>query len=317
MGIYGQDWASYQPSQPDTTGLSFAIVKISEGMSYINPKWVTQRDHAKSQGLVWGGYHYPHMANSPVDEADFFLAQVAWQPGDIVVLDWEGYDDANSGVSKARQVAYRDAWLSYVKSRMADHAVGMYCNLDYWLHVDTTSNCGDFLWIATAGRPAGSPGIQAPWLFHQYSDNGVDHDYCHLDSVDALRSWADSFQPAPPIPPTPAPRFTEDNMLAYFTVPANTDFDLPVEPAGTADAPQGGARNGPMWIVLAAQGADGQVTTTYHHEGGAWDAPNTPVGLTVAGSKDVRQLPASANVDKIRIRSTVPLLGYITGRQVA
>lgn len=98
MGIYGQDWASYQVNEPDVAGLDFAFVKIAEGLGYINPKWRRQRDHAKRNGLVWGGYYYPHMANSPTVEADYFLGQVAWQPGDLIVLDWEGYDDANQGV---------------------------------------------------------------------------------------------------------------------------------------------------------------------------------------------------------------------------
>jgi GH25 family lysozyme M1 (1,4-beta-N-acetylmuramidase) len=207
MGIYGQDWASYQGAQPNTSGLSFAFTKVSEGLGYTNPRWVAQRDHAKASGLVWGGYHYPHMANSPQAEADYFLSQVAWQPGDLIVLDWEGYDQANQGVSRAAQLAYKEAWLRYVKGRMPHNPVGMYCNADYWTRVDTSGYFADFLWIATAGRVAGDPGIQAPWLFHQYSDQPVDSDYCHLGSVDELRSWALSFaSPAPaPAPTTPAP----------------------------------------------------------------------------------------------------------------
>ncbi|GHC39712.1 glycoside hydrolase family 25 protein [Streptomyces cinnamoneus] len=317
MGIYGQDWASYQSSTPDTTGLSFAFVKITEGLSYINPKWVRQRDHAKAHGLVWGAYHYPHMANAPRAEADYFLAQVAWKPGDIIVLDWEGYDDANRNVPRRTQAAYKEEWLRYVKGRMPHHPVGMYANLDYWRNVDTTSYCADFLWIATAGRVAGDPGIQAAWLFHQYSDSGVDRDYCHLGSRTALRDWALAFQPTPPTPPSPAPRYTEDDMLAYFNVPRDDDFDLPVEPAGTLTAPQGGTRNGPLWLILAPQGADAQVTITLHHEDGAWDAPARPFTLTVTGSKYVLPLPAGTNVDKVRIHSTTPLVGYVTGRQVA
>lgn len=314
MGIYGQDWASYQPSQPDMTGLSFAFVKITEGLGYVNPKWVAQRDHAKANGLAWGGYHYPHMANDPGAEADFFLSQVAWQSGDLVVLDWEGYDDANRTVPRSAQAAYKEAWLCYVKRKLPHNPVGMYANLDYWRNVDTTSYYGDFLWIATAGRTAGDPGIQADWLFHQYSDNGVDRDYCHLSSTRELRDWALSFQPAPP---RPAPRYTEDDMLAFFTVPPNVDFDLPVEPAGTTAAPQGGARNGPLWMALAAQGVDGQVTTALHHEGGAWASAAKPVPVTVAGSKHLVSLPSDGSVDKIRVCSTVPLVGYLVGRQVA
>lgn len=190
MGIYGQDWASYQGTEPSVAGLDFVFVKITEGLGYTSPKWTRQRDHAKRNGLVWGAYHYPHMANDPKAEADFFLAQVAWQPGDVIVLDWEGYDNANQGVSKARQLAYKEAWLRYVKAKMPGHRVGMYANVDYWKNVDNTGYCGDFLWIATAGRKAGDPGIKAPWMFHQYGDNPVDKDYCPLSSREELRAWA-------------------------------------------------------------------------------------------------------------------------------
>ena len=229
MGIYGQDWSSYQDDQPDTSGLAFAFVKITEGLGYSNPRWVAQRDHAKANGLVWGGYHYPHMANDPHAEANAFLAQVAWQPGDLICLDWEGYDSANSGVPKADQAAYKDAWLRYVKQRMPHNPVGMYCNTDYWRNVDTTSYYQDFLWIATAGRAAGDPGIQTPWLFHQYSDTPVDSDYCHLGSTDELRSWALSFGalpvPVPPTPPQEAP-MTPDEIKAVAQ--AVWDHQVPV-----------------------------------------------------------------------------------------
>lgn len=196
--IKGVDVSDYQPAAFDTTGLDFAFTKISEGLSYINPHWTRQRDHTKNNGLVWGAYHYPHMANDPVKEADFFLGQVAWQSGDIIVLDWEGYDSANKTVPRSRQIAYRDAWLAYVKSKMGAHRVGMYCNTDYWTRVDTTGNCGDFLWIATAGAPAGQPGIKAPWTFHQYSTaNDIDHDVAAFDSRAALAAWASSTQEDP------------------------------------------------------------------------------------------------------------------------
>lgn len=234
MGIYGQDWASYQSAQPDTGGLSFAFVKVTEGLSYVNPEWVSQRDHAKANGLVWGGYHYPHMGNDPHAEADRFLAQGAWQPGDLIILDWEGYDSANSGVSHADQLAYKNAWLRYVKAKMPHNPVGAYMNADYWNNVDVGGYYADFLWIATAGRAAGDPGISANWLFHQYTDTPVDTDYCHLGSTDELRSWALSFTPSTPIP---APPVEEDPMAAF------TEADLRrfihEETLGAVTSPQG------------------------------------------------------------------------------
>lgn len=189
--IHGVDVSAYQSATYSISGLDFVIVKVTEGLSYVNPRWVAQRDRAKAAGLVWGAYHYPHMGNDPIREADYFLQQVKWAPGDIIVLDWEGYDSANKGVSRARQLAYRDAWLKYVKGKMPSHRVGMYCNTDYWLNVDQTGNCGDFLWIATAGAPAGQPGIKAKWTFHQYSTaGGIDHDVANFPSRSALAAWA-------------------------------------------------------------------------------------------------------------------------------
>ncbi|MEV6042485.1 glycoside hydrolase family 25 protein [Streptomyces xanthochromogenes] len=228
MGIYGQDWASYQSSTPDTSGLSFAFVKVTEGLSYINPSWVSQRDHAKANGLVWGGYHYPNMGNSVQAEANYFINQVNWRPGDIVILDWEGYDAANSRVAKSTQRAYKEAWLRYVKGRLPHNPVGLYANLDYWWNVDQDGYYADFLWIATAGRAAGSPGIQANWLFHQYGEsNGLDRDYCRLGSTSELRTWALSFQPPPP---------QETDMPQWITgrVDAGTQPTVVLLPHGTA-----------------------------------------------------------------------------------
>lgn len=205
--IQGQDWSGYQAEAPNVTGLDFAFVKITEGLSYVNPRWVKQRDQAKKHGLVWGAYHYPHMGNDPVKEADYFLRQVSWADGDVIVLDWEGYDQANKGVSNARKLAYRDAWLKYVKGKMPKHRVGMYCNTDYWLNLDKTSNCGDFLWIATGGKKAGDPGIKSKWLFHQYSTaGGIDHDVANFATRAALAAWAGLITSVP-----------EEDPLAGFT----------------------------------------------------------------------------------------------------
>ncbi|GAB2716636.1 GH25 family lysozyme [Kitasatospora kifunensis] len=204
MGIYGQDWASYQSATPDTTGLSFAFIKVSQGTTYTNPEWTAQRDHARGAGLVVGYYHYPEMANSPQAEADHFLSLVQPQHGELLCLDWEGYDATNRSVAPPAQLTYKDSWLRYVKGRVPDSPVGLYCNLDYWRNVDTSGFFQDFLWIATAGAPAGQPGITANWLFHQYDDSGdADKDYCHLDSTDQLRTWALSFAPAASAPAWP------------------------------------------------------------------------------------------------------------------
>jgi hypothetical protein len=187
-GTYGQDWASYQSATPPTTGLGFAFVKATEGTGYTNPLHAAQAAHARADGLVVGHYHYPHMAADPVIEAGYFLSAAKPQTGDILVLDWEGYDDANKGVAFSRQIAYKVAFLARLRSALPLHQVGTYANTDY-LNRDPHGEYGDFLWIATANKPAGQPGIDHMWLFHQYGASGVDRDYCPLTFAQ-LRSWA-------------------------------------------------------------------------------------------------------------------------------
>lgn len=187
-GTYGQDWASYQPEQPSTAGLAFVFVKATEGTGYVNPRGAAQVAHVRAAGLVVGHYHYPHMAADPAAEADRFLAVAQPQPGDLLVLDWEGYDSANSGVSFSRQIAYKKAFLAHVQAARPHHQVGTYCNTDY-LARDPSGPYGDFLWIATANRAAGQPGIGHDWLIHQYGATPVDKDYCPL-TVAQLTAWA-------------------------------------------------------------------------------------------------------------------------------
>ncbi|MEU5426824.1 glycoside hydrolase family 25 protein [Streptomyces olivoreticuli] len=300
MGIYGQDWASYQSSAPDTSGLSFAFVKVTEGLSYINSKWVAQRDHAKANGLVWGGYHYPHMANDPRAEADYFLSQVSWEPGDVVVLDWEGYDDANAAVSHTAQADYKDTWLRYVKGQLPHNPVGMYCNTDYWLHVDQSSYYGDFLWIATAGRAAGDPGIAADWLFHQYSDDGVDRDYCHLASTDELRAWAS--------PSQPGPVSQEDDMPQWLTGPV-APGDQPtvvLVPAGTAWSAYPNRRLHLGMDQIAATAPTGSVRVAIHN-GTGWRSIQTVALSSAKGTVDVPLTPTDL---KVSLQTTASGVSY-------
>ena len=200
MGIYGADWANYQAAKPATSGLAYAFTKISEGVGYINPEWASQYRTAVAAGLVPGKYHYAHMANSAGAEADYFLAHADVQPGDLLVLDWEGNGpgEANAGIPDSQLASFKNDWLADVKGRCPKNPVGLYCDKSFWLDIDTNSYCQDFLWIATADLAAGEPGIQYPWLFHQYGTAaGVDADYCHLPSAAALRAWVATFQGVP------------------------------------------------------------------------------------------------------------------------
>lgn len=61
---YGVDVASYQPSVVSYTGAKFAVVKLTEGTNYLNPKAGQQIKSAKAHGLYVGGYFYANHSGS-------------------------------------------------------------------------------------------------------------------------------------------------------------------------------------------------------------------------------------------------------------
>ena len=61
---YGVDVASYQSTIVNYAGAKFALVKLTEGTGYINPKASSQIKSAKAQGLYVGGYFYANHSES-------------------------------------------------------------------------------------------------------------------------------------------------------------------------------------------------------------------------------------------------------------
>lgn len=61
---YGVDVASYQSSSVSYAGAKFAIVKLTQGTGYINPKAKGQIQSAKAHGLYVGGYFYANHSGS-------------------------------------------------------------------------------------------------------------------------------------------------------------------------------------------------------------------------------------------------------------
>lgn len=226
MSTLLQDWAGYQSNTPSTTGLAGVFIKVTEGTTYVNPRWKAQRDHARANGLVVGYYHFVNAADINA-QADFFLKTLgtSLKIGEMLSLDWE-----STGCSGAE----KDTWIKRVQAKQPDHRTGLYCNLDYWKNRDTTSFAGDFLWIADPSAPVGKPRIQADWMFHQYSSaGGVDRDIAnplHIKDKAALLAWAEKSVTPPPVTPPKEThvaltetdgRLAAKELLDYDDVPAS------------------------------------------------------------------------------------------------
>lgn len=295
--LQGIDVSGYQSTAYGTAGLDFVFIKVTEGLSYVNSKWVAQRATARAAGLVTGFYHYPHIANSPTQEADYFLRQINLAPGDILCLDWEWYGQT---VLDSAARSYKDAWLAHVKAQAPGHRVILYADVNNWKNVDQNSNCGDGLWIADYVT-AGQPRITAPWLFHQYTDTPLDKDVCSLSSRQALVDWANVNVPAPAPTPTPTPTpapVPEDDMPQQIigTIPAGNAATTLAPPAGSAWVAFQHRAFHLVYDEIGNPSGEANVRVAFH-DGAKWSAPQTVKVTADGGRVDI----AGINLGTVKI----------------
>lgn len=189
MTVKGIDVASYQSTTYSTDGLGFVMVKATEGTGYVNPRHAAQVAHARAEGVVVGHYHFARPGSMSA-QVSYFFQHAGAKAGDILALDWE-----DTGVSGAD----KDVFVKAAQRASPSHRVLLYCNRDFWLNRDTTSFCGDGLWIADPDAAAGHPRVEHAWTVHQYSSaGGLDRNVANFASVAALRTWAAKHAAAEP-----------------------------------------------------------------------------------------------------------------------
>ncbi|RKN39456.1 hypothetical protein D7294_20870 [Streptomyces hoynatensis] len=182
--IKGIDVSDHQGSAYSTDGLDFVFVKATEGRSWINPKQHDQAAHGRKAGLVVGWYHFLWPGNIAA-QARYFVDKCGSVEGDPLFVDWE-----TTGSGTRASCAEKDQFIREVRKLRPGHRVGLYCNRDFWLNRDTTSFAGDALWIADYNGRPGHPGIEATWLFHQYTSSPLDTNVGAFADRAALRRWA-------------------------------------------------------------------------------------------------------------------------------
>lgn len=227
MTLHGVDVSSYQPDWSPTGDDDFVFIKGTEGTSYTNPYGPGQASRARAKGLQVGWYAFIHHGNIQA-QADYFVQQIPSQAADLLVCDWE-----YAGCTTAD----KDQFIRAVKAARPGHKVGLYCNTNWWLNVDTSGYCGDFLWIAA--YQSSPPNLKQAYKFWQYSDHPIDQNHGYFASLAELKSWAGE-QPDPaPIPdPKPVPVPKDDlDMSEHFKF--HTAKNQPIKKADTYQ---------PLWL---------------------------------------------------------------------
>src|SRR5262249_52496912 len=116
--ILGFDISHYQINTDwqaaSDAGKVFAIVKATEGMTYIDPDFDTNWSGMKEAGLIRGAYHFFHPEDDPIKQADHFTNVIgALGSGDLPgALDLEVTD----GESPSRVASTALSFLKRVEA---------------------------------------------------------------------------------------------------------------------------------------------------------------------------------------------------------
>lgn len=140
------DWSKFN--------LDFAIIKVSEGVGFVDPQFSRNNTEVCNRGIAHGFYHYVYgSGNRPEEEANFFLdtmGQLA--EGEVLALDFEEPDKVGNAVDYIRRMA------QVIIDRVGVKPL-IYLNSSLLSRYDWTpvSNMGCGLWIANYGINDGKP----------------------------------------------------------------------------------------------------------------------------------------------------------------
>ena len=161
-----------------SSGKQFAIAKATEGQTFDDPMFATNRSGAKEAGLHFGAYHFARpdtSANDAIIEADHFAAVAGYRSGEIKpTLDLED----NGKLSVAALQAWVRAFLKELKAKTGVKAM-IYTSPNFWKTsmgdtTDFATHGYQLLWIAN--WDVSQPSVPANdwagygWTYWQWTD---------------------------------------------------------------------------------------------------------------------------------------------------
>lgn len=181
QGIDASHWqGTIAWSRVAGAGKKFVFLKTSEGRTYVDPTFASNRTAARAAGIVTGGYHFARpdgTAGDAVAEARAFVAAATFASNDLrPVLDIE----VNGGLGVSALTQWVRDWLDEVYRLTGRRAI-IYTGPSFWRNsVGDTQSIAQAgyttLWIAhwnvtAPSVPAGNWAGYG-WSFWQYSSCG-------------------------------------------------------------------------------------------------------------------------------------------------
>ena len=230
------DWAKVKGA-----GITFAIVRVSDGTGTLDSTFATNWKGTQKNGLVRGVYQFFEPGEDPTKQADLVLSEVksagGFDAGDLPpVMDIE----TTGGQSDATIQSHMQTWLDVIAKAVGRKPI-IYTNLNTSSHFG--GKFGAYpMWVASWGASCPTmPSGWKQWDFWQYADNGivngisgnVDHDEFNGSLAD-LKAWAN---PTPPTTDAGAPPPVKD-----AGTDSGTKHDASTD-SGTTTTPDAGAPN--------------------------------------------------------------------------
>jgi lysozyme len=163
-------------------GIVGVIHKATQGFSYFDPTFVSNRKKAIDAGLLFGSYHFG-VAGDAQAQAEYFLSKAGTDP--LIVLDFEGnpqghdmsLQEAEHFVHYVQQVTGRYPGLysgHTIKEALASAGI---------TSPDQTELSKCWLWIAQYSPSPLIPKVWASWTMWQYTDGAAGYEPHTVDGI--------------------------------------------------------------------------------------------------------------------------------------
>lgn len=168
-------------------GIVGVIQKCTQGLTYTDPTYVSNRKAATAAGLLWGAYHFA-TGDDATAQAQHFLAVAQPDNNTLLVLDFE---ENTGGTSMA--VAGAETFVNYVNQQNGRYP-GFYSGSYIKQLLGSNSNptlAKCWFWLSQYGSTPQVPANWPTWTMWQYTD-GVSGPQPH--SVDGVTGNCDRDQ---------------------------------------------------------------------------------------------------------------------------
>lgn len=151
------------------SGVKIVYIKATEGLSFIDPKFSTNYQKAKSAGLLVGFYHFFRGDVNPLSQANHFIKTISGTSADCkLAIDLE----STNGLGKSDLTTNAITFLEEVKRQTGKEVVVYTYSNFAQTSIDNRLSVYP-LWIANYGvnTPQNNP-IWSSWVGFQYSSTG-------------------------------------------------------------------------------------------------------------------------------------------------